>query len=214
MRLTRWRGILAAVSATTVLAAPLALAGAPTPHVLAPQAPVIGVDSQCFAPAKRIDPQPDSSGRPTNPAWIQRDEINQYCAELRIRDQVTSPAFIRANGDTGNTLYVQQAQEQLADGPGHIHGGFTTLVPGLAGCRPLPIRRRLAEAHGRPCDPRDVHVTRRRAAARAPLAAAEEALPNRATATPVSSSPTARSRVSRTSTTGPPRAWRNTAMRS
>ena len=137
MRLTKRRGILAAVSASAVLAAPLASAATPATHVTAPQAPVIGVDSQCFAPAKHIDPQPDSAGHPTNPAWIQRDELNQYCAELRIRDQVTSPAFIRANGDTGNALYVQQAQEQLADGPGHIHGGFTTLVPGSQAADPF-----------------------------------------------------------------------------
>jgi hypothetical protein len=139
MRITKWRGVVTAAAAATVLAAPLALAsGATTRQLGVPAAaPAIGVDTQCFARATRIDPQPDSSGRPTNPAWIQRDELNQYCAELRIRDQVTSPAFIRSNGDTGDALYVQQAQEQLADGPGHIHGGVTTLVPGSQAADPF-----------------------------------------------------------------------------
>ena len=137
-------------------------------------APVVGVDSQCFSapPAHRSDGQ--SGRRPHQPRrGSQRDEINQYCATLRIRDQLASPAFGTATSRVGAQLYAAQAQEQAADGPGHVHGGVTTLIPGLAGRRPVPLGRRLAAAHRRHGDPRDLHVARRRAAARPPLAAAE-----------------------------------------
>ncbi|MDQ1746867.1 MAG: hypothetical protein QOD07_1130, partial [Frankiaceae bacterium] len=100
-------------------------------------APPVGVDPQCFAPVTRIDPQPDSSGHPTNPQWILRDELNQYCALLRIRDQLASPAFGYGNLTVGGQLYAQQAQEQAADGPGHVHGGLTTLIPGSQGADPF-----------------------------------------------------------------------------
>jgi dienelactone hydrolase len=138
MQMSGWRAALAAAAAATVMAGPLALAAGPAPQQGdASRAPAIGVDQRCFAHATRIDPKPDSSGHPTNPAWIQRDELNQYCAELRIRDQVTNAAFIRSNGETGAGLYVQQAEEQLADGPGHVHGGITTVVPGSQAADPF-----------------------------------------------------------------------------
>jgi dienelactone hydrolase len=86
-------------------------------------APVIGVDyADCVAPAG--DPAPGTA------AWQQRDAINQYCATLRLRDQYTSPAYGNANSQEGNSLYLAQLQEQAGNGPGHIHGGFTTLIPG------------------------------------------------------------------------------------
>ena len=86
-------------------------------------APVVGVDYQdCVDPAG--DPAPGTA------AWQQRDAVNQYCATLRLRDQVDSPAYGNANRAEGNNLYLAQPQEQAADGPGHIHGGFTTLIPG------------------------------------------------------------------------------------
>ena len=86
-------------------------------------APAIGVDIQnCIAPAG--NPAPGSA------AWQQRDAINQYCATLRLRDQVDNPAYGNANRLEGNNLYLAQLQEQAGDGPGHIHGGLTTLVPG------------------------------------------------------------------------------------
>jgi dienelactone hydrolase len=99
------------------------------PGAAADPLPTTGVDARCFAPATRIDPQV-VSGVVTNPAWIARDALNQYCATLRIRDQVASPAYGTANLTEGATLYTAQAQEQAADGPGHLHGGATTLVPG------------------------------------------------------------------------------------
>jgi dienelactone hydrolase len=88
--------------------------------------PVIGVDYQdCLDPAG--NPAPGSA------TWQQRDAINQYCATLRLRDQIDSPAYDNANRAEGDNLYAAQLQEQAGDGPGHIHGGLTTLVPGSQG---------------------------------------------------------------------------------
>ncbi len=89
-----------------------------------------GVDPQCFAPQVRLDPMAGPNGVPTNPEWIARDTVNQYCATLRVRDQAASPAYGQGNVSLGAQLFAQQAQEQIADGPGHLHGGVTTLVPG------------------------------------------------------------------------------------
>jgi dienelactone hydrolase len=94
------------------------------------QAPAVGVDDQCLAPAGNPPPDPNALGMPTNPAWIERDLENQYCATLRLRDQYTNPAYGYALATTGADLWLAQAEEQLADGPGHLHGGITTLVPG------------------------------------------------------------------------------------
>ena len=99
------------------------------PGAAADPLPTTGVDARCFAPATRIDPQV-VNGVVTNPAWIARDALNQYCATLRLRDQAASPAYGTANVTEGAALYAAQAQEQAADGPGHVHGGVTTLVPG------------------------------------------------------------------------------------
>jgi dienelactone hydrolase len=132
MRLTLVRSSVLATLAAAVVAAPLALAGPGQPA-----SPPVGVDARCFAPAGHPDPQVDSNGHPTNPAWIQRDQINQYCALLRIRDQLASPAFGYGNLTVGGQLYAAQAQEQAADGPGHVHGGVTTLIPGSQGADPF-----------------------------------------------------------------------------
>ncbi|MCU1594177.1 MAG: hypothetical protein JWO12_1569 [Frankiales bacterium] len=91
--------------------------------------PVTSIDKDCFAPQVRLDPKV-VNGVATNPAWLARDAANQYCATLRIRDQAASPAYGTGNLTLGAQLYGQKAQEQLADGPGHLHGGLTTLVPG------------------------------------------------------------------------------------
>jgi hypothetical protein len=146
------RAAVVLVTAATAAAAPLALAGpGSSPAVQArsmlaragsvlpatDQAPPVGVDKQCFAPAGHPDPKVNSSGQPTNPAWIERDELNQYCALLRIRDQLASPAFGYGNLTVGADMYAKQAQEQLADGPGHVHGGITTLIPGSQGADPF-----------------------------------------------------------------------------
>ena len=130
---------LLAIGATSVIAlAPPAIASA-KPHTAgafaraevahyaakahARPAPVIGVDYQdCVAPA--------GNPAPGTPAWQQRDATNQYCATLRLRDQYTNPAYGNANRIEGDNLYLAQLQEQAGDGPGHIHGGFTTLIPG------------------------------------------------------------------------------------
>src|SRR4051812_25736127 len=92
--------------------------------------PGLGVDAQCFAPTTRIDPQADGNGTPTNPAWIERDQVNQYCATLRLRDQAASPAYGKANLTLGAQLTAARLQEQVADGPGHVKGGVTPLIPG------------------------------------------------------------------------------------
>src|SRR3954453_1468034 len=115
------------LSAVAALAAPAAM------HASAD--PVLGVDQQCLAKATRIDPQVQG-GVATNPAWIARDQLNQYCATLRVRDQLNNPAFGYSNLTVGADLYVKQWQEQLADGPGHVHGGLTTQVPGALGADP------------------------------------------------------------------------------
>ncbi len=98
--------------------------------------PPVGVDSQCFAHTTRIDPMVDAAGTPTNPAWIARDAVNQYCATLRLRDQA-NPAWQQASLTLGATLYADRAQEQVADGPGHVHGGLTTLIPGALAADPF-----------------------------------------------------------------------------
>jgi len=116
------------VSAVAALAAPVAM------HASAD--PVLGVDPQCFAKAERIDPQVQG-GVATNPAWIARDQLNQYCATLRVRDQLNNPAFGVGNLTVGAELYAKQWQEQIADGPGHVHGGVTTQVPGALGADPF-----------------------------------------------------------------------------
>jgi dienelactone hydrolase len=113
----------AAASARTITAGAFARAEvayyAARAHV---HAPVIGVDyADCIAPAG--NPAPGSA------AWQQRDSINQYCATLRLRDQVDNPAYGNANRSEGTNLYLAQLQEQAGDGPGHIHGGLTTLIP-------------------------------------------------------------------------------------
>ena len=89
------------------------------------------VDSHCFSAADNdVKPKVNSSGVPTNPAWFQRDALNQYCATLRLRDQVSSPAYAYENSSQGDELWLDQLGQQISDGPGHIHGGITTLVPG------------------------------------------------------------------------------------
>ena len=108
---------------------PLVLLAALVQPASAEPLPTTGIDTRCFAPATHIDPQV-VNGQVTNPAWIARDALNQYCATLRIRDQVASPAYGTTNVTEGAKLYAAQAQEQVADGPGHVHGGVTTLVPG------------------------------------------------------------------------------------
>lgn len=126
----------AAPSARAAAQARVAAAAAKLPASL--QAPAVGVDPQCYAPAQAIDPQPDTNGTPTNPAWIERDQLNQYCALLRLRDQVDSPAFGAGDLTKGATLYAADLQEQLADAPGgHVHGGLTTRVPGSLAADPF-----------------------------------------------------------------------------
>ena len=126
------------LSAAAVAAAPIAVAStSPTPPATQTQAsPVVGVDPQCFAKAERLDPQL-SGGVATNPAWIERDQRNQYCATLRVRDQLLNPAFGNGNLTVGAKLYAAQWQEQIADGPQHIHGGVTTQIPGALGADPF-----------------------------------------------------------------------------
>lgn len=89
------------------------------------------VDSDCFSAAdNQVKPEAGSNGTPTNPAWYERDVLNQYCATLRLRDQFTSPAYAYENTTQGDELWLDQLGSQISDGPGHIHGGVTTLVPG------------------------------------------------------------------------------------
>jgi hypothetical protein len=90
-----------------------------------------GVDTNCFSAAyNHVNSETNSSGTPTNLAWYERDDLNQYCATLRLRDQYTSPAYSYENSVQGDSLWIDQLGQQISDGPGHIHGGLTTLVPG------------------------------------------------------------------------------------
>lgn len=89
------------------------------------------VDTECFSAADdHVSPEMNSNGAPANPAWYQRDALNQYCATLRLRDQYTNPAYGYENAVQGDALWIRQLGEQISDGPGHIHGGLTTLIPG------------------------------------------------------------------------------------
>jgi dienelactone hydrolase len=127
-RVRRFRLAAVATVVATAVVAPMAKGSTPVGP---------GVDTQCFAPQEQIDPMATSNGTPTNPAWIQRDQLNQYCATLRLRDQFDSPSYGFGDLLVGDTLYAQQAQQQVANGPGHLHGGFTTLVPGSQGADPF-----------------------------------------------------------------------------
>jgi dienelactone hydrolase len=90
-----------------------------------------GVDAGCFSAGDdHVDPEVNASGHPTNPAWIERDALNQYCATLRLHDQLTNPAYGFENLQQGDALWLGQLGDQLAGLPGHIHGGLTTLIPG------------------------------------------------------------------------------------
>jgi hypothetical protein len=114
----------------------------------ADRAPVVGVDKQCFAPAGHPDPKVNPNGTPTNPQWIVRDEVNQYCALLRIRDQLASPAFGYGSLTVGAQMYAAQGLEQVADGPHHVHGGLTTLIPGSQGADPFRAIERWQQLTG------------------------------------------------------------------
>lgn len=99
-------------------------------------APAVGVDMQCYAPAG--DPAPGS------PEWMQRDAINQYCAGLRIRDQLASPAYGYGNLTQGLTQYFEQWSDQLAD-PSRPRGGVTTLIPASKGADAFRTIKRWTE---------------------------------------------------------------------
>src|SRR3954470_19083185 len=99
--------------------------------------PVVGVDRSCVAPA--------GAPAPNTPEWIQRDTQNQYCAGLRIRDQIASPAFGFGNVTQGAGIYAEQTADQLAD-PSHPRGGITTLVPGSKSADPFRTVKRWTEA--------------------------------------------------------------------
>jgi dienelactone hydrolase len=100
-------------------------------------APLLGPDMSCVAPA--------GNPAPGTPAWQQRDTLNQYCASLRNRDQLASPAFGFGNVTQGASLYVDQTAEQLGD-PSHPRGGLTTLVPGSKAADPFRTLKRWTAA--------------------------------------------------------------------
>jgi hypothetical protein len=101
---------------------------------------VLGPDMSCFAPAG--DPAPNT------PAFVARDQHNQYCASLRNRDQLNNPAFGFGNLTQGASLYIDQATLQFAE-PAHLHGGITTLIPGALAADPFrTIARWTGEGRG------------------------------------------------------------------
>jgi hypothetical protein len=100
--------------------------------------PGSSVDTECFSAAdNHINPGAKPGASPSNPAWYQRDALNQYCATLRLRDQFTNRAYGYENMTLGDSLWLDQLGQQISDGPGHIHGGFTTLVPGSQAADPF-----------------------------------------------------------------------------
>jgi alpha-beta hydrolase superfamily lysophospholipase len=99
--------------------------------------PVVGVDMSCVAPAG--DPAPNT------PEWVARDTQNQYCAGLRNRDQIASPAFGFGNLTQGSSLWVEQMTDQAGD-PAHPRGGITTLVPGSKSADPFRTIKRWTDA--------------------------------------------------------------------
>ena len=100
-------------------------------------APPVGVDMSCLAPA--------GYPAPGSPQWQQRDTQNRYCATLRVRDQMLSPAFGYGNLTQGASLWVDQASQQAGE-PGHPHGGVTTLIPGSQAADPFRTLRRWTDA--------------------------------------------------------------------
>ena len=134
---------------SVVVAAVLGLAVAPAgtgsaaltgPSATGPAAPaptVLGVDPACIAPAG--DPEPGT------PEWHERDTVNQYCASLRNKDQLSSPAFGFGNLTQGAALYAEQTAEQLAQ-PTEPKGGITTLIPGAKSADPFRTVDRWAAA--------------------------------------------------------------------
>jgi dienelactone hydrolase len=115
----------------------MCVAGSPLGAAPATAAPPLGVDMSCVAPAG--DPAPNT------PEWVARDTKNQYCAGLRNRDQLASPAFGFGNLTQGAALYAEQMADQAAD-PSHPRGGFTTLVPGSKSADPFRTIKRWTEA--------------------------------------------------------------------
>ena len=99
--------------------------------------PLVGVDESCWAPAG--DPAPNT------PEWVQRDAQNQYCATLRLRDQLASPAYGFGNITQGAEIYVDQWQDQLSE-PTQPRGGVTTLVPGSKSADAMRTVERWVEA--------------------------------------------------------------------
>lgn len=103
--------------------------------------PPAGVDYSCVAPVG--DPAPGT------PEWQQRDALNQYCASLRNRDQLASPAFGVGNLTQGAVLYAGQTVDQASD-PTHPRGGITTLIPGSKGADPFrSVQRWTEQGRGR-----------------------------------------------------------------
>jgi dienelactone hydrolase len=120
--------LLLLTALTTVLALPAAA------HAVAmPQDQVV----DCLAPAG--DPAPNT------PEWQKRDAVNQYCATLRLRDQLASPAYGFGNLTTGAQLWTERTVDQVAD-PTHPRGGFTTLVPGSQAADAFRTLKRWTEA--------------------------------------------------------------------
>lgn len=124
------RTALAAALAVPLATAAIAQAG---PHAtkahaaaaaqLAQVADPLPFDSviDCYAPAG--DPEPGSE------AFRRRDLENQYCATVRLRDQLDSPGYGWGNLTSGARLWLDRTVEQAGD-LGNPRGGFTTLIPG------------------------------------------------------------------------------------
>jgi dienelactone hydrolase len=96
-----------------------------------------GVDMACYEPAG--DPEPGTA------EWLERDALNQYCASLRPRDQLLSPAFGFGNLTQGAALYAEQSVDQLSR-PTEPKGGITTLIPGAKSADPFRTLKRWTEA--------------------------------------------------------------------
>jgi dienelactone hydrolase len=91
----------------------------------------------CLAPAG--DPEPNT------PEWVRRDTINQYCATLRLRDQLASPAYGWGNLTQGTQLWIERTIDQAGD-LSHPRGGVTTAIPGSQAADAFRTVKRWTEA--------------------------------------------------------------------
>jgi dienelactone hydrolase len=103
--------------------------------------PLFGFDPTCWGPV--------ADAEPGTPEWTRRDNENQRCATVRLRDQMTHPAYGFSVATEGADLYADRWLDQIGD-PEHPRGGVTTLVPGSQAADAYrTVKRWVAAGRGR-----------------------------------------------------------------